>query len=209
MEIREYDLQDMELLKEEQHFFHFMVWQPAFVSVILGQSNKAAPSLRMENILKDKVPVYKRPSGGETVVLSPRTLVISILRRGDKLQSPSIYFKAYGQGIIRALEGLGVGDLRGNGISDICIGERKIVGSSIYRNKDLVFYHAVLNVSESTDILERYLKHPQREPEYRRGRTHSDFVTSLTHEGYDLPTEEVKQAISDSFSHLKMQETIK
>ncbi len=153
MEIREYDLQDMELLKEEQHFFHFMVWQPAFVSVILGQSNKAAPSLRMENILKDKVPVYKRPSGGETVVLSPRTLVISILRRGDKLQSPSIYFKAYGQGIIRALEGLGVGDLRGNGISDICIGERKIVGSSIYRNKDLVFYHAVLNVSESTDIL--------------------------------------------------------
>jgi lipoate-protein ligase A len=146
--------------------------------------------------LKDGIPVYKRPSGGESVVLSPRMLVVSILKRGDNFRAPGLYFRAYGEKIIRALESLGVVNLRVDGISDICIGDKKVVGSSIYRNKDFVFYHGVLNVSEGADMLERYLKHPRREPGYRKGRPHSEFVTSLTKEGYKLDTEKIKQRIS-------------
>ncbi|MCK7539718.1 MAG: hypothetical protein MZV63_56820 [Marinilabiliales bacterium] len=40
-------------------------------------------------------------------------------------------------------------------------------------------YHAVLNLGEGTDVFERYLRHPRREPDYRQGRLHSEFVTSL------------------------------
>ena len=49
-----------------------------------------------------------------------------------------------------------------------------------------LIYHAVLNVSEDPGLFEKYLRHPGREPGYRTGRSHSEFVTSLKAEGYDL-----------------------
>lgn len=196
MTIKEYDLPDIELMMENVSPYRYMVWKPGFAAVVLGQSNDAETSLYLENILIDGIPVYKRPSGGESVVLSPRMLVVSILKRGDNFRAPGLYFRAYGEKIIRALESLGVVNLRVDGISDICIGDKKVVGSSIYRNKDFVFYHGVLNVSEANGMLERYLKHPQREPGYRKGRIHSEFVTSLEEEGYHLGAEEIQRAIS-------------
>jgi len=200
MDISEYDLPDIELLHGEVLSYRFLAWIPAFVCVVLGQSNEAEFSLHVKNILKDNIPVYKRPSGGEAVLLSPRMVVVSILKRGDTFRTPRIYFETYNEKIINALHGLGVRDLRAEGISDICIRDKKILGSSIYRNKDLVFYHAVLNVSEDIELMERYLKHPRREPGYRKGRAHGEFVTSLAREGYELNPEEIRQAISARFS---------
>ena len=47
------------------------------------------------------------------------------------------------------------------GISDIAIDDLKILGSALYQNKDVVFYHAVLNVGESTNLMESILNIPQ------------------------------------------------
>jgi lipoate-protein ligase A len=156
-------------------------------------------SVYIENAGADGVPVYKRPSGGETVVLSPKTLVISVLKQGDRFKSPTLYFKNCSEKIIRALHTLGIRDLKADGISDICIGNKKILGSSIYRNKDRVLYHAVLNRAESAGTIERYLKHPVREPEYRNGRLHRDFVTSLVEEGYRFTAEEIRKVLLSQF----------
>ena len=43
-------------------------------------------------------------------------------------------------------------------ISDIAIGDKKILGSSMYRKKNTIFYHAVLNVSESITEISKHLK---------------------------------------------------
>lgn len=200
VEVRAYDLPDVVLLEDQDSAYRCVIWEPGFPAVILGQSNSPQDSLLSEKIAEDRVPVYKRPSGGMGVVLSPNTLVISILRRGDRLQSPYVYFKEYNRRIIAALSGLNIANLRADGVSDICIGEKKILGSSIYRNKDIVLYHAVLNRAESTDIFERYLKHPPREPEYRRGRSHRDFVTSLHEQGYTYSSTELQNVLSRQLS---------
>ena len=163
--------------------------------IVLGQSNLLDQSVYIGRAAVDGVPVYKRPSGGETVALSPGTLVVSILKRGDGLRSPRLYFNAYNEKIMQALRGLGVKNLSANGISDICVGDQKILGSSIYRNKDRVFYHGVLNRAESVDVIERYLKHPLREPVYRDGRSHKDFVTSLAQKGYQFSGEEIRSVL--------------
>jgi lipoate-protein ligase A len=200
IDMKEYDLQDNVLLTGGQDVSPIMVWVPEFVCIILGQSNSPESSLHQEEVLKDDIPVYKRPSGGETVILSPNTLVISILKRNIPLRSPKRYFETFNEKIIDALHNLGVQGLRKRGISDICIGDKKILGSSIYRNKDLLLYHAVLNVSESMDRMERYLKHPVREPDYRRRRSHRMFVTSLALQGYNLSPESIKQSIFKTFN---------
>lgn len=197
--LKKYDLPDVDLLRGDTFSFRFMVWIPASICVVLGQSNDTEVSLQEENILKDNIPVYKRPSGGEAVVLSPRMVVVSVLKRGDKFRAPGYYFNVYNEQIIDVLRGLGVKELKAEGISDICIRDKKILGSSIYRNKDLVFYHAVLNVLEPGSLLERYLKYPRREPRYREGRGHEEFVTSLSREGYVFTVEEIRQALSTLF----------
>lgn len=55
----------------------------------------------------------------------------------------------------------------------------------------MVFYHAVLNVSETPEFIGRYLKHPSREPDYRSGRRHEDFVTSVHQAGFQIPIEDI------------------
>jgi lipoate-protein ligase A len=195
MDIKPYDLPDAELLADNASSYRCLVWEPGFLCIILGQSNGLEESIYIENAEADGVPVYKRPSGGETVVLSPKMLVISILKQGDRFKSPTLYFRNYSEKIIRALHTLGIRDLKVDGISDICIGNKKILGSSIYRNKDRVLYHAVLNRAESAETIERYLKHPVREPEYRNGRRHMDFVTSLIEEGYRFTSREIRKLV--------------
>ena len=195
MEIKPYDLPDAELLEDNTSTYRFMVWEPGGLCIVLGQSNQLDQSVYIERTTVDGVPVYKRASGGETVVLSTGTLVVSILKRGDGLRSPRLYFNAYNEKIIQALRGLGVKNLSANGISDICIGNQKILGSSIYRSKDRVFYHGVLNRAESVDVIERYLKHPVREPAYRDGRGHREFVTSLAQQGYQFTGEEIRRVL--------------
>ena len=200
IEIKKYDLPDFAIYESNKNTFY--IWQPEETYVVLGTSNKPEESLNEENILAENIPVYKRPSGGQSVVLTPNTLVIAVLKIDSEITAPKIFFQKINALIIEALEQLGVKNLSHKGISDIAIGEKKILGSSMYRNKEKNFYHAVLNISENSDIFEKYLKHPVKEPEYRNGRSHRDFVTSLKSEGYSFGIEEINKALALSFQKI-------
>jgi len=62
-----------------------------------------------------------------------------------------------------------------------------------------VFYHAVLNVCESVSLIDRYLKHPVREPDYRKNRNHKDFVTSIAQEKYNININEIRKTVELEF----------
>jgi len=199
LEVKKYDLVDIELLTK-QHLadLKFFVWQPDRVYIVLGSSNKMEDSLQIDHVLHDKAAVLKRPSGGESVLLTPQTIVLATLIHTQKLEDPPSHFRAINSKIISILEAKGVHNLSHKGISDIAIGNKKILGSSIYRRTNLVFYHAVLNVSESTSLMERYLTHPKKQPDYRLDRKHHDFVTSLKAEGYHFEMEELKHLFTSA-----------
>lgn len=192
-----YSLPDQTLIDPDAAGNAFMVWQPAETVIVLGQSNQAETAVHADLADRDGVPVHKRQSGGQTVILTPRTLVISVRLLSEKLDNPQVYFKRINNLIINALANLGIRNLVEKGISDIAIGEKKILGSSIYRKRNMVFYHAVLNISETPEFIGRYLKHPVREPDYRIGRKHEDFVTSVHLAGYPLAVETIRKALTD------------
>jgi lipoate---protein ligase len=194
--MRPYALPDAILIDPEATTNAFMVWQPSETVIVLGQSNQAETAVHTGLAEQDGVLVFKRHSGGQTVVLTPRTLVISVRLIAEKLDNPQVYFKRINGLILWALTGLGIAGLVERGISDIAIGEKKILGSSIYRKRNMVFYHAVLNLSETPEFIGRYLKHPAREPDYRIGRKHEEFVTSICLAGYPLAIETVQEAIT-------------
>ena len=206
IEIKKYDLPDIDIFYDEAKETDFFFWVPDDYYIVLGNSNKPTENLINENIVKDNIIVYKRPSGGETVILTPNTLVISIKVTLEKFLNPSKHFWYFNNKIIEGLKTLGVENVFYKGISDVAIGEKKILGSSIYRKRKVLFYHAVLNVSEPIETIDRYIKHPTKEPDYRKGRKHGEFVTSLQEAGYQLSFNQLKSALRQQFESISEDE---
>ena len=170
IDVLKYNLPDIIILYDNHPDLKFRTWQPDNVYLILGQSNSTTDSLKNEQVEKDNIKVFIRPSGGQTVILTPNTLVLSTTITASKFINPDVYFRTINKLIINILQKEEIGNLFLKGISDIAIGEKKILGSAIYRNHQKVFYHAVLNVAERTDLMEKYINHPVKEPDYRLGR---------------------------------------
>ncbi len=178
-----YSLPDLAFFHSRETELDAMCWVPDRRIIVLGRGSQPEQAFFPEEAVRRNVLVMRRPSGGETVLLSPDTILIAAVRTGIKLQSPHRFFAEFNQRVISALRSCGVEELNQNGTSDICIGGKKILGSSIYWHRNRLLYHAVLNVGEPLENIDILLKHPPREPEYRKGRSHSDFVTSLRLEG--------------------------
>ena len=189
-----YNLPDQQVLESEKKL-DFLVWQPDRTYLVLGRSNEAVKSLVAEAVDADKVQVLKRPSGGEAVLLSPNMLVIALKVPLYMVKKAHDVFVIANDIIKEALAKEGIQNITSRGISDICIGEQKILGSAIFKKPDSVFYHAVLNISEDINLIDRYLQHPKREPEYRKGRNHLTFVSSIHKEAYLVDTISLKHQI--------------
>lgn len=193
--IREYDLPDAALLNDSKAAAQMMAFIPERTFVVIGKGSDPELELHATEIRADNVPVLRRGTGGCAVVLTPEMLAVSFaLRHSPQLKS-SEYFQLFNAVIIRGLQKQGITGLEHAGISDIALNGKKIAGTAIYRNRDVVFYHAVVNINGGTELMERYLKHPPRTPTYRADRKHSDFVTSLKKSGYDL---DIERLIADT-----------
>lgn len=194
---KDYYLPDIHLLSKSTN--QYLTWIPDKTYIVLGASNNAEESLHMEHVIEDKVCILKRPSGGQTVILTPNNIMISAVFFNQEKLHPKDIFQHINKLIIAAIEKAGIRNLSAMGISDIAIGGKKILGSAIYRNKEALLYHAVLNLGEPASTIERYLKHPSKEPDYRKGRSHSDFVTSLKEKGYVNSAHHMENMLSLSF----------
>lgn len=194
----DYTLPDSRMTDQEGD--SWKVWVPDSTCIVIGKSNEPGESLELENIDRDGLTVLRRPSGGQAVVLTPGTPVVSITKeKASESLNCMGYFKEFSLSLIEALQPLLKDELSIKGTSDIAVGKMKISGSSIYQNRNHVFYHAVINVEESPDLFSRYLKHPPREPEYRKKRDHKEFVTSMKALNPDITTTQVVEQLNNYF----------
>ena len=200
----EYNLPDIQLLEKKTN--QFLVWTPDKPYIVLGASNRADEALHVENVKQDNIAVLKRPSGGQTVMLTPNILLIAAVYFNHNSARPKEVFTNINSRIVEVLQDLGIRNLSLMGISDIAISGRKILGSAIYRNNNALLYHAVLNIGEPASTFERYLKHPVKEPDYRRGRSHSEFVTSLRETGFLHSFHHLAEKLTASFANHTLHE---
>jgi lipoate-protein ligase A len=88
-----------------------------------------------------------------------------------------------------------VAGLEIRGISDLALGERKVAGSSLRLWQGWVLFQVSVLVDADVSLLERYLRAPSREPTYRRGRSHSEFVVTLRGAGLPVACSHVVEAL--------------
>lgn len=160
------------------------VYRPQETCVVLGRGGSEERELHRAAIDADGVPVYRRPGGGGAVVLDRGNLVVALALPLPGLGAVTAAFRLASDLVIDALTACGVPGVEQRGVSDLVLGDRKLGGSCLRRERGLAHYATTLLVDPRLDLLDRYLQHPPREPEYRRRRPHSDFVTTLSSEGY-------------------------
>jgi lipoate-protein ligase A len=157
------------------------VWEPGATTVVLGASGRIAAEAEVAACEADGVAILRRSSGGGTVLIGPGTLNVAVIvpaqisramRAVDEGQKETLGLLA------RALHRPGIEvELRGSG--DLTLGGRKFSGSAQRRMKRFVLIHATILYRFDLDLVARYLKQPPRQPEYRRDRTHADFLTNI------------------------------
>jgi lipoate-protein ligase A len=172
------------------------VTRPSRPVVVLGRSGDPDVELHGAALRRDGTPVQRRRGGGCAVLLDPGNLVVSVVAAVPGLAGIHPHFRAMSSWIGEALGELGVDGVEQRGISDLAISERKIGGSCIFRAKDLLYYSTTLLVEPRVDLMERYLRHPPREPDYRAGRPHRAFVTALGRSPWRLTTPAVVEGLS-------------
>jgi lipoate-protein ligase A len=160
------------------------VYRPERVAVVVGRGGRPARELQLEAIAADGVPIYRRPGGGGAVVLDPGNLVVVLALPRPGLGEITAAFGLASALVIEALDGCGVADIVQRGISDLAVGDRKLGGSCLHRQRGWVHYSTTLLVEPDLALLDRYLQHPPREPDYRNGRPHGAFVTTLRQAGW-------------------------
>jgi lipoate---protein ligase len=173
-------------------------WESPTYFVVLGRIGKEMEDVHMDVAASDGIPVLRRSSGGGTVVQGPGCLNYSIVLSKDKnpvLNDLRGSYAWISQKVTDSLKTLGV-DACFRPISDIALsqGDLKFSGNAQHRGKTHILHHGTILYDFNLDLVSKYLKMPKDIPEYRKARSHKDFITNI----YIKPAE-FKQAFARSF----------
>ena len=190
---------DEQVVKECHQPVLCQVWQPSSTMVVVGRSNDIERECKVLNCQTDNVPVLRRKGGGGSVILHPGCVILGIGLWVQDLFNNVFYFSKLNSSVISCLKGFLPSNqvLLQGGISDICLGDKKIAGTSLFRSRNYLLFQASFLYDARPDLMERYLAHPSKEPEYRKGRRHSDFVCSFK-DLADVSFEKLRSCLSAS-----------
>lgn len=157
------------------------LWQPDKVFVVLGHGNKCLEEVVTSACAAADVAVLRRCSGGGAVLQGPGCLNYSLILRQNNFTSASVR-EAFDFVLGRhrsCLERLIGSPVSIKGISDLTLGERKFSGNAQYRKRQYVLVHGTFLLNFELRSMEKFLKIPTKQPDYRRQRGHGEFLANL------------------------------
>jgi lipoate-protein ligase A len=154
------------------------LWHPEQYFVVLGHGNKWRDEVNASACAADGIAVLRRSSGGGTVLQGPGCVNYSLILRQNKFVSSHIQaaFDFVLSRHRRALEALTAQPVSVQGLSDLTLGERKFSGNAQYRKREYVLVHGTFLLHFDLWLIEKYLRLPATQPQYRRQRSHCEFL---------------------------------
>jgi lipoate-protein ligase A len=172
------------------------VWEPMETAVVLGASSRLREDVREEACRADGIAIARRSSGGGTVVVGPGTLNVSVVLESDAAPGLAYVDRAHAYVLDRM-----AGAIRGRGpavdvlgLGDLTLAGRKFAGSAQRRLRNHFLVHLTMLYQFPLDRVARYTHLPHRQPDYRDGRSHDDFLTNL-----DLPRASLLESIRSAW----------
>jgi lipoate-protein ligase A len=171
-------------------------WEPSEHFVVLGYANKVTVEVHQEFCEFSGIPILRRCTGGGAVLQGPGVLNYSLILRaeGDLHNIPSTnkFILKRHQAALAAMLKAPV-EIQGD--TDLAIGSLKFSGNSQRRKKNFLLFHGSILLHLDIELVEKALPFPSRQPDYRFGRSHSDFLLNLK-----IPSELVKNTLRKIWS---------
>jgi len=158
------------------------VWEAREPAVVVGRSSRVEREVNQDTCRELGIPVLRRVSGGAAVVTGPGCLMYGLVlsfERRPQLRRVDVAHRFVLGTIAGVLSPLVPGGVRCQGISDLVVGGRKFSGNSMRCRRDHLLYHGTLLYNFRLELVDRCLAMPPREPAYRKGRSHQEFLTNL------------------------------
>jgi lipoate-protein ligase A len=172
------------------------LWEPERPMVVLGRSSRVADEVNQEACRQAGVPILRRTSGGAAIVTGPGCLMYAVVLRYEGREHLRLLDQVHqfvlGK-VAAALRGLMEG-VDHAGISDLALGGRKFSGNSVRCKHDHLLYHGTLLYDFDLALIDRFLRMPPRQPDYRAGRPHVEFLMNLP-----LQVADLKRALAAEF----------
>ena len=183
------------LLYSEQTGEEFLrFWKPQNNTVVMGRSGKLEQEAAKEYCRKNKIPVYRRPSGGGTILTGPGCLMYTVVLNsnlnGRLKEIQGCHDFVLGQ-MATALNNIGIPCCI-LGVSDLAIGNLKFSGNSLRLKRDAILYHGTLLCEFNLKEISNAILPPLKQPDYRQKRSHAEFVTNL-----ERSMKEIQSAITE------------
>jgi lipoate-protein ligase A len=181
-------------------------WEPANYFVVVGYGNQVATEVNASACEGEGIPILRRCSGGGTVLQGPGCLNYSLVLKIEE-HGPLANITAANQFIMErnreAIEkecrrqkaecriGIrGCTDLALETQSSAIGAHLKFSGNAQRRRKHFLLFHGTFLLRFDLALIDSFLRMPSKEPDYRQGRSHKDFLANL-----DLPVDAVKRAL--------------
>jgi lipoate-protein ligase A len=178
-----------------------LFWEPRETFVVVGYANKVATEVNVTACAAKNIPIFRRCSGGGTVVQMPGGLNYSLILRIEE-NGPTRNISAANQFIMERNRAAIESAIRNpqstitvRGHTDLCLGELKFVGNAQRRRKNFLLFHGTLLLDCDLNIISELLRMPLLQPNYRANRPHEEFVTN-----FKQPAKAVKAAMAKAWN---------
>lgn len=157
-------------------------WESPGPFIVLGYANRVHEEIDLDGCRQAGVPIHRRCTGGGTVLQGPGCLNYSLVLPirdvpGEGTITGTNRFVM--QRNADALSQVLGQTVEVSGHTDLALGDRKFSGNAQRRRRDWFLFHGTFLVGMDLVLMGRLLKPPPRQPDYRRQRSHGDFVINL------------------------------
>lgn len=171
-------------------------------TVVMGVSGRVSELVEIQPVLRDRVPVVRRFSGGGTVIVDQGTVFVTFICNKTAVAGlqpfPRDIMSWTGQLYGKVFGSFGEFHLREN---DYAFSHRKFGGNAQSITKDRWVHHTSFLWDYDVKNMD-YLKIPKCAPEYRLARNHTDFLCRMKEymPSRSVFTEGIVAAIRDHFT---------
>jgi lipoate-protein ligase A len=172
------------------------LWEMPSLAVVVGRSSRIEDEVNVPAAEAMNMLILRRASGGCAIVAGPGCLMYSVVLRYSGREHLRLIDECHRHvlGIVRSALSPLVRGIEHVGTSDLAINKRKFSGNSLRCKRDHLLYHGTILYNFNLNLISSLLKRPPREPEYRAGRDHSDFIANLP-----LKPDIIRQGLIEAF----------
>lgn len=165
------------------------LWESPDFAVVVGRSSSVSQEVDAEFCATKGMPVLRRCSGGASVLVGPGCLMYSLVLSYELRPALRMIEEAHAfvlERVAGCLDAICPGEIAHRGISDLTLRDRKVSGNSLRCKRGHLLYHGTLLYDFPLELIGSCLRTPPRQPDYRAGRKHLEFVANLPASGPQL-----------------------